>query len=303
MRDGPDGERTQLFLPGGGPEVDFLTMPLAMGGAPVTGAPYSADAVTEVVQTLADGNRIVRQSKTPLARDSRGRTRREQGLTQLGNMVGATLGVRPGPRAENQVTVQVHDPEAGVMFILDPQKKEARRLPAPKIAVTHIESGAGGDLPTAGDRVEVQRGPGGRTVRVVQRHIIETDTPASDSRTEPLGSRRFEGVEADGTRTTLTIPAGQIGNEQPIQVISERWYAPALQVLVYSRQSDPRFGETTYRLANLVRAEPPAELFQVPTDYTVVDPLKDLDIQMRQHLVTVPRVPRVPRAPRAGRPQ
>ena len=78
----------------------------------------------------------------------------------------------------------------------------------------------------------------------------------------------MEGVAVEGTRTTLTIPAGQIGNEQPINIVSERWFSPDLKVLVMSRQSDPRFGETTYRLTNLTRAEPSPQLFEIPADFT-----------------------------------
>src|SRR5260370_1446622 len=43
----------------------------------VKAAPYSATAVTESTQVLADGNRIVNKSSTFLARDGEGRTRRE----------------------------------------------------------------------------------------------------------------------------------------------------------------------------------------------------------------------------------
>ena len=82
----------------------------------------------------------------------------------------------------------------------------------------------------------------------------------------------MEGVEADGTRSTVTIPAGQIGNELPLNIVSERWFSPELKVLVLSRQSDPRFGETTYRLTNIVKQEPAAELFELPADFTLVEP-------------------------------
>ena len=70
----------------------------------------------------------------------------------------------------------------------------------------------------------------------------------------------------------MTIPAGQIGNELPINIVSERWFSPELKVLVMSRQSDPRFGETTYRLTNISRGEPAPDLFEVPADYQIVDP-------------------------------
>jgi hypothetical protein len=76
---------------------------------------------------------------------------------------------------------------------------------------------------------------------------------------------------AEGTRTTTTIPAGDLGNEQPIHIVDERWYSPELQVVVMTRHSDPRSGETTYRLTNISRTEPSAALFQVPSDYAVRD--------------------------------
>ena len=94
---------------------------------------------------------------------------------------------------------------------------------------------------------------------------------------EDLGQQFMEGVTVEGTRTTMTIPAGHIGNELPIKIVSERWFSPDLKVLVMSRQSDPRFGETTYRLTNITRGEPAPELFEVPADYQVIDPVNKLN--------------------------
>ena len=91
--------------------------------------------------------------------------------------------------------------------------------------------------------------------------------PAGKGERKSLGTRDFDGVKADGTQTTQTIPAGEIGNEKPIVIVSERWFSPELQLVVFARTRDPRAGETTYRLANLKRGEPPAELFKVPADY------------------------------------
>ena len=85
----------------------------------------------------------------------------------------------------------------------------------------------------------------------------------------PLGTRVIEGVEATGTRQTLTIPAGRIGNEKPIQVVSERWYAPELRAVVLSTHSDPRSGRDTNRLTGITRGEPDKSLFEVPGGYTV----------------------------------
>jgi hypothetical protein len=93
----------------------------------------------------------------------------------------------------------------------------------------------------------------------------------SDAKTESLGKQTIEGVEAEGTRSTLTIPAGTIGNELPIASTTERWYSSELQTVVMSKRSDPRFGDTVYRLTNIQRGEQPATLFDVPADYTIKD--------------------------------
>jgi hypothetical protein len=79
----------------------------------------------------------------------------------------------------------------------------------------------------------------------------------------------LEGVRAQGTRETRSIAAGKIGNERPIEIVSETWYSPDLQMVVESRHSDPRVGETIYRLTNIALAEPDPSLFQVPAGYTV----------------------------------
>lgn len=96
-------------------------------------------------------------------------------------------------------------------------------------------------------------------------------TEMGEPKTESLGKKTIEGVECDGTRTTVTIAAGAIGNERAIDIVDERWYSPELQLVVMSRHSDPRFGETSFRLANINRAEPDKALFVPPADYTVED--------------------------------
>jgi hypothetical protein len=90
---------------------------------------------------------------------------------------------------------------------------------------------------------------------------------------EQLGKQSFDGVEAEGTRTTITIPAGQIGNEREIQIVSERWYSAELQMVIMTRDSDPRNGETTYRLTNINRGDPDKTLFEVPAGFTIKEGL------------------------------
>ena len=107
----------------------------------------------------------------------------------------------------------------------------------------------------------------GYEARVTIGHAAENKS----AKVEKLGSQTIEGVVAEGTRTTVTIPAGQIGNERDINIVDERWFSPELQVTVRSKHSDPRMGETTYTLTNINRTEPARTLFEVPQDYSVSD--------------------------------
>ncbi len=93
--------------------------------------------------------------------------------------------------------------------------------------------------------------------------------PQDEAKTESLGTQTMEGVLTEGKRTTRTIPAGRIGNTQPIEITSEVWYSPDLQVVVMSKHHDPRMGDTTYQLTGITRGEPDHSLFEVPPGYTV----------------------------------
>ena len=269
-----------------GDNVIFLATEMSFAGRLVKGAPYSAQAVTESVQTLTDGNRIVRKNTAQVYRDAEGRTRRDQTLGYIGPYV---------PSGDVPQTVFINDPVAGVHYILDPEKKTARKLPRMEVrfktegGATHVRQRATED---EARKFEIERTfvfervPGPEGVRQGSATIVAPPRPPGgdaervefhgshqkrEAKTEKLEARSFDGVMAEGTRTTVTIPAGEIGNEQPINIVDERWYSPELQVVVMTRHSDPRTGETTYRLTNISRAEPPAALFQVPSDYAVRD--------------------------------
>ena len=256
--------------------IEFMSDPISFDTEPVTGAPYSAEAITDVVQTLADGNRIVRQNKAQISRDSQGRTRREQGFAMLGPLVS-------GPRGDALRNVQISDPTTGTMIMLDLQTRTAHKMNgAPHVMMRNKIAATNG---TAGVRVETMNvekfemavpapapGPEARGGVMFGRMAVAGMASGEKPVVEALGTQFMEGVAVEGTRTTMTIPAGQIGNEQPIHVVSERWFSPDLKVLVMSRQSDPRFGETTYRLTNLTRAEPSPALFEIPEGFKVMEP-------------------------------
>ena len=255
----------------GGDNFVFVATEMSFGGRVVKGAPYSADAVTESVQALADGNRIVHKTTAQVYRDSEGRTRRDQTAGSIGPF--ATSGDTPQ-------TTFINDPSAHVNYILDPRSKVAHKMQVFEFKLSTDEKGAAGAA-TPPPAARATKEGEARTF------VFQTATPPpaggdlppgegaefhwskADTKTEKLGTRNVEGVQAEGTRITTTIPAGAIGNEQPIQIVNENWYSPELQVIVMTSHSDPRFGQTTYKLTNVQRAEPAATLFQIPSDYTV----------------------------------
>jgi hypothetical protein len=263
--------------------IEFMSGPIALDTEPVAGAPYSAEAVTDIVQHLADGNRIVRQNKAQISRDSQGRTRREQGFAMFGPLVN-------GPRGNEMRNVQISDPTTGTTVMLDLNSQTAHKMPsAPRMMMGNKIAIAGGANTNAG--VNVQKFefavPPSQTSGGVMFNRVEavTTMPGETPVVESLGTQFMEGVAVEGTRTTLTIPAGQIGNELPINMVSERWFSPDLKVLVMSRQSDPRFGETTYRLTNINRSEPSPQLFEIPANFTVVDPAMQRDVIFERKIV------------------
>lgn len=360
--------------------TSFAASEMGYDAKPVKGAPYTADAVTETIQVLGDGNRIVRRNVTSIARDSEGRTRREQNLANIG----------PWPTDQNATRVFISDPVLGKSWILDPkamtasltmppvmEKMMAMRSPMPaKVAegektaeaelqakkmkvsngvlqgsavvkvqpeypqiakaagaqgavqvqivvdeqgsVTNVDVVSGHPLlreaaakaaqqwkfkPTelSGNAVKVQGtltfnftldppppppppgtatavpsvATGGTIIPQGGGYYTASASmayPKMEAKKEDLGKQVIEGVECVGTRIVNTIPSGAIGNERAIEIVFERWYSDELQVVVMTRNSDPRSGETIYRLTNVIRKEPSADLFKLPSDYTVVEP-------------------------------
>jgi TonB family protein len=378
----PDGvtgamPRTMSFVSStGGPQdhfsYSFVASEVGSTSKLVKGQPYSAEIVNEFVQTLANGNRIVRRTASNSYRDGQGRTRREMGGPAI------VVPGMPADASPGKMTV-ITDPVEGFTYMLDDKSKTARRLkmgqpgtagfvssngkvmvmtntttvtgaapseeivrkitvsssvlqnsaiskvqPAyPPIAKASRAAGAvqvqvaineTGDVvdataisghpllrdsaveaarqwkfkPTelAGKPVKVQGtltfnfslkddsnqssepAPGNETHLNIAKEIM---LQKLNAKTTPLGRQIIEGIECEGTKIVETIPAGQVGNEQPIEIVIERWFSPELQLTVLSKHSDPRHGETTVRMQNLLRTEPDAYLFKVPSDYTIKD--------------------------------
>jgi hypothetical protein len=330
---------TMFFVSSGAPlmpvggQVRVLRGESAVLGEVVKDKPYTADAVTESTQILADGNRVTNRNETRIYRDSQGRTRREQTLGGLGVWRTAN---------EPATMITINDPVANVSYFLDPVAHAAQELkqfhlqldpnatwtravpppgepgdaaspaPPPGFVVTQrFSADAGGaqgfavtqrlpaegapppagpgpqtfELARAAGTVSVgPAGPPGAIVggAIAQGAGVATFAPAGfgpvnafaagPGETTDLGEQVLEGVLAHGARETHTIPAGAIGNERPIEIVAEEWYSKDIEAIVSRRTYDPRFGETTYRLANVVREEPSPDLFVVPQGYDLRKP-------------------------------
>ncbi|HTU32783.1 MAG TPA: hypothetical protein VMF66_03160 [Candidatus Acidoferrum sp.] len=233
----PGGPAGRIMVRTFGPDGDgggFMGFEGGIAGKTVTNAPFTATVSTETTRTLADGNKIDETVTGTFARDSQGRTRREMTLP------GALLATATGGSTPHAVFI--NDPVAGTSYILHPNDKTADQVPFR--ALGKIRRAVRGEM-GAGKRFQNQ------------------------TTTTDLGTQTINGVLAQGTRITRTIPAGQIGNEKPILIVTERWYSPDLQTYVLTKTTNPLMGNTTLQLTNIQRAEPDAALFQVPSDYTV----------------------------------
>jgi hypothetical protein len=252
----------------------------------IKGAPFTAQAMTSTTQVLGDGNRIVQNSESSLARDSEGRTRREMSVDKIG----------PWSTDTNGHMVFIRDPVAKVSYTLLPDGQHAEKGPFAQMTFDHrVEPPSAeakakheAEVRTRTERTTAVYATGGGVAGFST--FILGGPEMNEGKKESLGEQNIEGVRAQGTRITRTIPAGKIGNERPIEIVSETWYSPDLQMVVQSRNSDPRAGETTYKLTNIVLAEPDASLFQVPASYTIEDHSK-MKIELDRQRLRTPEPP------------
>ncbi|HKQ75221.1 MAG TPA: TonB family protein [Blastocatellia bacterium] len=333
---------------GGDSAFQFFSQEMSFDSRWVKGAPFSADIVTETIQTLPDGNRIVQRLEGRIYRDSQGRTRNERTF-----LMGGT--------SDQKQTITIFDPANGVNYNLDPETRVARKVnsfykvepsltPPPSRGGVAPSASANGDAPkkitvsggvlqgnavkkvqppyppiakaakaSGAVQVQVLIGETGEVIdaTVIGGHPLLRDAalqaarqwvfkptelsgvpvkvqgiltfnftladevplptaiarsmPKYNTNTEQLAKQMVEGVECEGTRAVTTMPAGAIGNERPIETVNETWYSQELKMMILSKRSDPRFGETTYRVTNINRSEPDASLFQIPSEYTIID--------------------------------
>ncbi|HZX28866.1 MAG TPA: hypothetical protein VFF16_17465 [Telluria sp.] len=275
-------------------------------GRTVKNAPYSATIVNESQQTLADGNQIANKTSMLSFRDSAGRTRQEirdpkgEVKTVIIRDDAATYILHP----EDKTATKVGDgremaERARAMAEKGRERAELARERAEKRIEELRKEGKLGDREFVIKRVERVDGEPGKSMEDVRIRVMkdfEGKAPemaarigpviahafgdmkyARNATTKDLGTKDISGVKATGKLRSYEIPAGEMGNKNPIVVADETWYSPDLQVTVYQKHSDPRSGERVYRLENLKRDEPAAALFAVPSDYKVKDVMANIE--------------------------
>jgi hypothetical protein len=202
----------------------------------VTGAPLTAVLVVTRDTTLADGNKIHNESQSKVYRDAEGRVRRELAVDLA----------TPATGRVNRDVIMINDPVAGKRYMLNPDSKTAHTVP--RRGPRHENKNADQSGSATAEGAGGPAGPGNVTK-------------------EQLGTKIVNGVQAEGVRVTRTIPAGAIGNDKPIEVVTERWYSADLQMAVMTTHTDPMMGTVTAKMVSVVRGDPDPGLFQVPSDY------------------------------------
>lgn len=247
------------------------------------GAPYSADRTTETIQVLADGNRITHSNKSSFARDGEGRTRLDTQIQHFGPV---------GAAEEAATSTFINDPVAKASYTLDAKNKIAYKSVWGEMGVAVSDAGpmkwktrTDGPGEAAREDVIIERRSStvhvagaagtftaatiGAAPAMPMAGVRIARNPGQDGPGEDLGEKNFEGVIAKGTKHVMKIAPGAIGNERELQVITETWFSDQLKEPVYTRHSDPRFGETITKLTNIKLGEPPASIFDVPADYKI----------------------------------
>jgi hypothetical protein len=286
----------------------FAGMPGARDKQVVKNAPYSAEVISEKLQMLPDGNQISKRSSTLAFRDSIGRTRQEvrdaKGEVRSVQIHDAVDGSRyvllPAKKTATKIKLDMAFARKmdGMKEKAESMRKEGKTViiersgPGEEAIIRRIESRAEGGKPEGREEIKINvirsGGEGRADVQIIgadpgAMHLSMADSIpgapmgmmfqdmkwSAKAISKDLGTRDFDGIRAEGKSRIYTIPAGEVGNKNPITVSNETWFSPELQVTVYSKQSDPRSGDTIYRLANVKRNEQPIALFTVPADYTV----------------------------------
>jgi hypothetical protein len=246
--------------------------------APVTGEPYSGEEVIESQQTLSDGTHLTHKIvQARVYRDGQGRTRVEQPILRSNPR---------GPAVETDPIVEITDPVAGVQYILDVQQHVAHRSAVGVRALPQATGQRPGAIPVvvrppvmlAGpptpndspnpptpDRLPALPPNQPRPAR------LANPPPMRISSAISLGTQIIDGVTVEGLRTTQILSGRAQGFDRDIELTIDTWNSPELRIMMLRKTTDPRFGESTFRLQNFVRGEQDISLFLPPANFVIKD--------------------------------
>ena len=186
----------------------------------IPGKPFSAKSKTEWTRKLDDGSALQLHLTANLARDSQGRVYRERR-----NFV---------PGLSNEETRLTH------IMIYDPVAKSQT------VCIVAAHKCTVSDYHARTSFSEMPAGPFDGGKRYLSR--------------ESLGSNTMDGLEVTGTRETVTVNPGTVGNETPLVSTREFWYSTELQTNLAVTRKLPVEGLQVIQLSDVNTNEPTAEL-------------------------------------------
>jgi hypothetical protein len=263
---GQTGEKTtsfQYFINGDPATGKMMNVRMDGIGKAIAGKPFAAVEERQTVQVLGDGTRIDKKETDKYFRDNQGRIRIER---------------------DNGETIVITDPVDGFSAEMNANNKSARKMIRMRTTSSGMGVGVGAGIGPPNiitlDKLHAEMAAGkaatatamataSQDMVFTRAEAVTAGKEAERGAVEDLGTQIINGVPAQGTRSTITIPAGQIGNDREIKVVSERWFSSDLQMLIKSSNNDPRFGETTYQLTGILQGAQDPTLFQIPADFNV----------------------------------
>ncbi len=202
--------------------------------------PFSATVKTTYEQKLADGNSIRGQLVTHEYRDSSGRIR----IESSSHCVMGTDG-----QYHPDLRITVMDPASGSTIFW-----EANGSSTKTAHLFHQAKPAAAAPPTS-EQLEISALTRARWTK--------------NTRHEALGKRTIAGVVSEGSKQITTIPAGEQGNELPLESSTEVWVAVDTGIAMLMIEEDPRSGRTTQEVIDLKLDEPDVSLFASPAGYSI----------------------------------
>ena len=234
--------------------TEFQTEILVFDRKLVKEEPFSA---TLIIEQFPEGAGEAHATTSLIYRDDEGRTRRD--LMQ----------------ADAPETTTINDPVSGFTYLIQHRNSAARRMNLSP----HADEKSGDSITMMQKSISAKQHAGsyqtlpapvtGGSEKGLKRQAAAAGAQTLN-KSESLGEREIEGVATEGTRTKVTIPAGALGNESELQIVTERWYSPKLQTVILIERFDPRVGRSVYRLSGIKSVEPAKSLFSVPGNYKII---------------------------------